>query len=292
MRRGLPLLVLLALAGPAVGAGDERVVLHTACGDLVLVLYPDVAPRHAEQFLKLVRLGVYDSTHFHRIHPGFVAQNAGAFDRHAPLTPEQAAAVHKLPAEFSTIPHRRGTLSMARADDDPDSAETSFSILLGDAPHLDGKYTVFGHVESGWEVLDEMVRVPRKDTAPLGRVEVYRAEVVDPAALAAMTLAGPRPLAAATSAQPATGVVELLRAQSIAAGLALLVGVGVAVFYVYPRVRPSVQRSLVLVLVLIGGFLLLVLLTPEAHRHQWLAGLLFLGLLGMFNLMSRFETPA
>src|SRR5437764_1997141 len=109
MRRGLPLLVLLALAGPAAGAGDERVVLHTACGDLVLTLYPDVAPRHAGQFLKLVRLGVYDGTHFHRIDPGFVAQNAGAYDRRELLTPEQQAAVHKLPAEFSTIPHRRGT---------------------------------------------------------------------------------------------------------------------------------------------------------------------------------------
>src|SRR5205085_9880757 len=135
-----------------------------------------------------------------------------------------------IPAEFSTIPHRRGTLSMARSDDDPDSAETSFSILLGDAPHLDGKYTVFGHVESGWEALDEMVRVPRKGTTPLARVEVYRAEAVDPAALAGMTLAGPRPLAAATSAQPATAEEELMRARSVAAGLALLVAVGVAVF--------------------------------------------------------------
>lgn len=281
MRRGL--LLLLSLAVPAAGADDERVVLHTACGDLVLALDPDVAPRHAEQFLKLVRLGVYDGTHFHRIDPGFVAQNAGAFDRRYPLTAEQEGAIHKLKAEFSAVPHRRGTLSMARADDDPDSGETSFSILLGDAPHLDGKYTVFGHVESGAAVLDEMVRVPRKGTTPLARVEIYRAEVVDAAALAAMTLAGPRPLAAEE---------ELPRTQSIAAGLVLLVAVGVAVFYVYPKVSPAVQRSLVLVLVLIGGFLLLVVLTPEAHRRPWLAALLFLGLLGMFRLMSRFESPA
>src|SRR6516165_7393641 len=100
MHHGLALALVLA-ATTAAAAGDERVILRTSCGDLVLALYPDVAPKHVEQFLTLVRLGVYDGTCFHRIDPGFVAQNAGAFDRRGALTPAQQAAIHKIPAEFS-----------------------------------------------------------------------------------------------------------------------------------------------------------------------------------------------
>src|SRR5262249_8376418 len=174
-------------------AGPERVVLHTAAGDIVLALYPDVAPRHVEQVLHLTRLGVYDTTHFYRVEPNFVVQVSTALDRTEPLTAAQRAAVHPLPAEFARGGPRRGVLSMARQDNDPDSAETSFSILLADAPHLDGKYTVFGHVESGMDVVDEICRVPRNAKhQPLVRVEVQRAEAVDAAAL--LSLAGPRPV--------------------------------------------------------------------------------------------------
>ncbi|HJT79047.1 MAG TPA: peptidylprolyl isomerase, partial [Gemmataceae bacterium] len=136
--------VLPARAEAPPRLAPERVVLRTVAGDVVLALYADVAPGHVHQILKLVRLGAYDGTHFCRIDPTFVAQISTAYDRLSPLTPEQRAAIHPLKAEFSGLRHRRGTLSMARDDGKPDSAETSFSVLLADAPHLDGKYTVFG----------------------------------------------------------------------------------------------------------------------------------------------------
>src|ERR1700722_9470629 len=116
----------------------ERIVLHTVAGDVVLALYPDVAPRHVRQMLRLVQLGCYDGTHFSRVEPGFVIQLADVYQRRQDLTREQAAAIHRVPAEFSkALKHGRGTLSMAHFDDDPDSAETSFSIVLSEQPHLD-----------------------------------------------------------------------------------------------------------------------------------------------------------
>jgi cyclophilin family peptidyl-prolyl cis-trans isomerase len=154
MRKAL--LLLLATLACAVGAAAqepdaprvaaERIVLRTNVGDMVLALYPDVAPRHTEQLLKLARMGVFDGVNFFRVESTFVAQLSDARYKQPAPSPEQLEAVHPLQAEFSGLKHRRGTLSMARYDDRPDSGETSFSILLGDAPHLDGKYTVFGQL--------------------------------------------------------------------------------------------------------------------------------------------------
>ncbi len=118
-------------AAPRVAA--QRIVLRTNVGDMVLALYPEVAPRHAEQLLKLARLGVFDGVNFFRVESTFVAQLADARYKQPAPSPEQLEAIHPLPAEFSALRHRRGTLSMARYDDRPDSGETSFSILLGDA---------------------------------------------------------------------------------------------------------------------------------------------------------------
>src|SRR5438309_9496606 len=93
---------------------DERIVLRTVAGDIVLALYPEVAPQHVKHLLKLAEFGVYDTTHFFRIVPGFVLQVSSASERVYPLGREQNALIRRLPAEFSKVPHRRGVLSMAR----------------------------------------------------------------------------------------------------------------------------------------------------------------------------------
>src|SRR3954468_4324960 len=95
-------------AAPVVG--DERIVLHTNRGDLVIGLYDTVAPKHAAQIRKLVRLGVYDSTYIFRVEPGFVAQVVNAQNRKLALTREQHAAIAAIPAEFSHLQHHAGVV--------------------------------------------------------------------------------------------------------------------------------------------------------------------------------------
>ncbi len=148
-----------ARKGPPLG--DERILFRTSRGDVVVALYDSVAPKHAAQIRKLVKLGVYDSVPIYRVEPGFVAQVTNAQNRLRPLTSEQRAAISDIPSEFSALPHKLGALSMARDDDAPNSAETSFSFMLGRARELDGKYTVFGEVTFGMTVLQQVAREPR-----------------------------------------------------------------------------------------------------------------------------------
>jgi peptidyl-prolyl cis-trans isomerase B (cyclophilin B) len=139
-------------------------VFRTALGDFAARLLADVAPRHVTHFAALCERGVYDGTLFHRVIPGFVLQGGD------PLTADPAreslwgtggytdpgSGPVTVPAEFSELPHRRGTLSMAR-DTDPDSASSQFFVVLEDYPSLDGRYTVFGQVDSGMDVVDRLV---------------------------------------------------------------------------------------------------------------------------------------
>jgi cyclophilin family peptidyl-prolyl cis-trans isomerase len=285
------LLAVLVLALPAAAQetprlAKERIVLHTVAGDIVLALYPDVAPRHVEQLLKLTRLDVYDGTHFYRVEPNFVVQLASAQDRRQPLSAEQKKALHPLPAEFSNLKHRRGVLSMARDTNKPDSAETSFSILLADAPHLDGQYTIFGHVEAGMGVVDEMCKVPRNTGHnPVVRLTVDSAAVVDSEGAAPLSLAGPRPVEVPDSLKPATTATW-----EVAGGVLLMVLCGLVGFFGAKRLPPRAQPSIHLISVLIGGFLLLVLLFPLSQAHEWVAVGLFLGVLGLLRVMSQFES--
>jgi cyclophilin family peptidyl-prolyl cis-trans isomerase len=289
--RAAAVLAVLALTLPAAAQetprlARERIVLHTVAGDLVLALYPDAAPQHVEQLLKLTRLGVYDGTHFYRVEPNFVVQLSTALDRTTPLTPEQKAALHPLPAEFGKLKHRRGVLSMARENNKPDSAESSFSILLADAPHLDGQYTIFGHVEAGMDVADEMCKVPRNASHnPLVRLTVNRAEVVDAEGPTRPSPSGPRPVELPDSLKPRTTATW-----EVAGGVLLMVLCGLVGFFGAKRLPARAQPSIHLISVLIGGFLLLVLLFPLGQIHQWVAVGLFLGVLGMLRVMSQFES--
>jgi cyclophilin family peptidyl-prolyl cis-trans isomerase len=258
-------------------------VLHTNVGDMVLALYPEVAPRHVEQLLKLTRMGVYDGVEIFRVEPSFVAQLSDARRKQPGPSPEQLAAIHTLPAEFSALHHRRGVLSMARYDDRPDSGETSFSILLGDAPHLDGKYTVFGHLESGSDVLALIERAARDERhRPVVPVVVRRAEVVDsPQALAALSL---RPAGFYDEDfGPLKGFLPW-------GGLAAIV-CGLVLFVLSRKRAPVALGSAGLLLVLVAFFGLFVAYVPRAGSSQWMAVALFLSVPVFFKLMNRFEGP-
>lgn len=157
---------------------NQKVIFHTNLGDMTLGFYPDIAPKHVEQIIRLAGAGGYDNTDFFRIEPGFVAQIDNFRSRRFPLPDELQKTIQKLPAEFSSLPHVRGTLSMARFDD-PNSAESSFSFVLARTPHLDHNYTVIGKVIAGMEVLAAIEKVPTASNhRPLMEVKVVRAEVV------------------------------------------------------------------------------------------------------------------
>ncbi len=162
---------------------DPRLILRASTGVMVFQLLPELAPQTVAQITKLVRAGAYDGIDFSRVEPGFVAQISRVSDPPGHLTEEQRSLLRKIPLEASGISHRRGVLSMAREDQDPNSAESSFSILLGDASHLDGKYTVFGRIESGVNELDAIETVARynKGVPPANRIplKIVKAEVIE-----------------------------------------------------------------------------------------------------------------
>jgi cyclophilin family peptidyl-prolyl cis-trans isomerase/predicted GIY-YIG superfamily endonuclease len=121
--------------------------IHTAKGDIVFTFYPDEAPRHTASFIKLARAGFYDGLTFHRVEPGFVIQGG------CPEGTGTGGPGYRLDAEFSDLPHVKGTVAMARTSD-PNSAGSQFYITLADARFLDRQYTVFGQVTEGQEVVD------------------------------------------------------------------------------------------------------------------------------------------
>ncbi len=142
-------------------------------GDIVLRFFSDVAPGHVRNFVKLSKEGFYNGTTFHRVIPGFMIQGGDPNSKNPDRTTHgMGGPGYKVKAEFNSKPHRRGAVSMARAND-PDSAGSQFFICVAEANFLDWQYTVFGEVVSGMEVADKIVAMKRdgRDN-PLERVEM------------------------------------------------------------------------------------------------------------------------
>jgi len=145
-------------------APDKEVaVLQTNMGKIVLEFFPNAAPKHVKNFKQLARSGFYNGTHFHRVIPGFMIQGGDPLtkdnDRSNDGTGNSGTHV---PAEFTSISHKRGILSMARSSD-PNSASCQFFIVVKDSPFLDNQYSVFGRVIEGMDVADKIVNVKRDD---------------------------------------------------------------------------------------------------------------------------------
>ncbi|MDW8309004.1 MAG: peptidylprolyl isomerase [Verrucomicrobiales bacterium] len=159
---------------------NEVAVIKTSEGVMVLEFWPDVAPGHVENFKKLARQGFYDGTCFHRVIKGFMIQGGD------PLTKDEANKArwgtggpgYTIKAEFNNRPHVRGVLSMARASD-PNSAGSQFFICHGDPRFLDGKYTAFGKLIKGDDVLEKIATTPTDaNDRPLKRVNVESIRIV------------------------------------------------------------------------------------------------------------------
>lgn len=156
------------------GSKGPRAIIKTKFGDIEIKLYPDVAPKHVENFIKLTKDGFYNGTIFHRVIPGFMIQGGDPNTKDS-LKKEmfgQGGPGYTVKAEFSDLPHKRGIVSMARASD-PDSAGSQFFIVVEDSRFLDRKYTVFGEVTKGIGVADKIVNLPRDERDnPKDRIEM------------------------------------------------------------------------------------------------------------------------
>jgi peptidyl-prolyl cis-trans isomerase B (cyclophilin B) len=156
------------------GGKAPKAVIKTKYGNMEIVLFPEKAPNHVQNFIKLAKSGYYNGTIFHRVIPGFMIQGGdpNTKDPNKTDTYGMGGPSEKLKAEFNDTPHRRGIVSMARTND-PNSAGSQFFIVVKDSNFLDGQYTVFGQVVKGMEVADKIVELPRNARdLPSERVEI------------------------------------------------------------------------------------------------------------------------
>lgn len=160
----------------AASLGQYRAVLETSLGPITVAFFPDKAPEHVRNFLRLASVGVFDGTAFHRVVRGFVVQT-GWLSTRGPLTDKQQKLVRPLQPEFNDTKHVKGILSMARGDD-PASATTSFFIVTGNASSLDGKYTAFGQVVDGLNVIDAIEQTALNGEAPATRIELKQVRII------------------------------------------------------------------------------------------------------------------
>ncbi len=142
---------------------ENTIILTLKDGEVVVELLADIAPKHAERMKALAREKAYDNVAFHRVIDGFMAQTGdvenGNMENNFNLrrAGTGGSAHPDLPAEFSKIPHDRGTLGAARSAN-PNSANSQFFINFSDNHFLNGQYTVYGRVISGMEHVDKITR--------------------------------------------------------------------------------------------------------------------------------------
>jgi peptidyl-prolyl cis-trans isomerase B (cyclophilin B) len=152
---------------------ETTATIETKLGNIELKLFPEVAPIHVNNFIELAKKGFYDGTTFHRVIPEFMIQGGDPNSRNPDKSKHgMGGPGYTIKAEFNDKPHKRGTLSMARAQD-PDSAGSQFFICVADASFLNKQYTAFGEVVSGMNVADKIVS-QKKDQRdnPLERIEM------------------------------------------------------------------------------------------------------------------------
>ena len=164
IKKSYYLLLLLFLFNNNLYAKENIMMLKLKDGDVKIKLFEDVAPKHVERFKKLSNDKKYDGVVFHRVIDGFMAQsgdvqfgNSTNNNFNLRRAGTGSSNLPDLKAEFSDLPHKKGTLSMARSSN-PDSANSQFFICFDSAPHLDRQYTIFGEVIEGMEFVNNIKR--------------------------------------------------------------------------------------------------------------------------------------
>jgi peptidyl-prolyl cis-trans isomerase B (cyclophilin B) len=166
---------------PFDGASVEKmaqqcVTLQTEAGNIAIEMLPDSAPENVRNFLNLSATGAFDITTFSRIVKDFVIQGGNLSTSEKWGIELAKRMTHKLPDEPSLIKHVRGIVSMARPNE-PNSATTSFFILVGNGSNLDGKFSAFGRITSGMDVVDAINHAPTEGEKPSEAVHIKLAIV-------------------------------------------------------------------------------------------------------------------
>jgi peptidylprolyl isomerase len=144
-----PPVTLVAPASIAADAANRLNIELSSGGTVVIQLRPDVAPNHVYRIQTLASQGFYNGLTFHRVIPGFMAQGGDPKG-----TGEGGSNLPNIPAEFSSLPHMRGVMAMARTQDDLNGGNSQFFIMLSPGMALDHQYTVFGRVIAGMQFVD------------------------------------------------------------------------------------------------------------------------------------------
>ena len=157
--------------------GAQCVTLDTELGAIEIAMMPENAPESVRNFLNLSATGALDTTTFSRVVKGFVIQggNLSTSDKWGPELAKRM--MHRLLDEPGLVKHVRGIVSMARTEE-PNSATTHFFILVGPGPHLDSKFSAFGTVTKGMEVVDAINQAPAEGEKPEKPVKINRAIVM------------------------------------------------------------------------------------------------------------------
>jgi len=168
--------VLLAAQAPAPSAAPpSEAVVETALGRFVIRLLPELAPRHVQHFAKTARAGGYDGTTFHRIIPRGIIQGGDPLSKDPAKTALYGTGgLGLLKAEFSDRPMTRGSVAAVLRPSSKDSAGNQFFICLSDQAALTGKYTIFGEVTGGMDVVDKIGETPVEGERARTRVEIQR----------------------------------------------------------------------------------------------------------------------
>ena len=153
---------------------EPHAIVKTRFGEMEIRFFPDLAPKHVDNFIKLAKSSSYNGTIFHRVIPGFMIQGGdpNTKDPAKKELYEMGGPGYTINQEFNAKPHARGIVSMARAND-PNSAGSQFFIVVKDSLFLDRQYTVFGEVIRGMEVADKIVNAPKgPNDLPNERIEM------------------------------------------------------------------------------------------------------------------------
>jgi peptidyl-prolyl cis-trans isomerase B (cyclophilin B) len=154
-----------------------QLAIETSMGKIIVEMLPDKAPNHVRHILRLASVGAFDQTSVHRVAPGFVIQVGDLNTRKEPIPQKTSEFVVPIRAELNDVRHEAGIVSMARGNE-IDSALTSFFIVLGPQPALNGTYTVFGRVVEGMDVVRKIEAVPVKGETPVTPVDVQSMRAV------------------------------------------------------------------------------------------------------------------